>query len=436
VLSNSPTLVTPNLGTPSAVVLTNASGTASININGTVGGTTPAAGSFTTLSANVSASLFTTTISTNDQSTNRLKFINSGSGGETWEIVGGNPGASNSGLSIFNGATTYGRFTTTGLNSTAIGATTASTGAFTTLTSSSNYTVAAGFKLTQNTNAFISPEDNVVGAVVSGTGAVHIKASGSSVGVFSSTGLAVTGALSSTTGATFATSSGSVGIGTASPVTGLHVKGAFPTGFATIERTGVNGGGPGSVVTFKNDGKTAGDGVILNIAGLDSADNEQAYAQIRSKIVSPTSTSEAGEMQFWTTTAGTITQKVTIDNSGNVGIGTASPAAKLDMVGTQKLQNSVVVNSSTQSILTSSSDGIAGLCWIRNSDVGGQALVLWDASFSLTIVSQLGSIFTTSSPSATQIQLSVGGSAPYYVQAIAGATRNGNTLRVSAINNH
>jgi hypothetical protein len=106
------------------------------------------------------------------------------------------------------------------------------------------------------------------------------------------------------------------------------------------------------------------------------------------------------------------------------------------MVGTQKLQNSVVVNSSTQSILTSSSDGIAGLCWIRNSDVGGQALVLWDASFSLTIVSQLGSIFTTSSPSATQIQLSVGGSAPYYVQAIAGATRNGNTLRVSAINNH
>ena len=47
VLSNSPVLVTPNLGTPSAIVLTNASGTASININGTVGATTPAAGTFT-----------------------------------------------------------------------------------------------------------------------------------------------------------------------------------------------------------------------------------------------------------------------------------------------------------------------------------------------------------------------------------------------------
>jgi hypothetical protein len=128
--------------------------------------------------------------------------------------------------------------------------------------------------------------------------------------------------------------SGNLGIGTTSPVTGLHVKGAYPTGFATIERTGVNGGGPGSVVTFKNDGKTAGDGVILNIAGLDSADNEQAYAQIRSKIISPTSTSEAGEMQFWTTTAGSITQKMVVDSSGNVGIGTSSPSAKLHVSGT------------------------------------------------------------------------------------------------------
>jgi hypothetical protein len=51
VLSNSPTLVTPALGTPASGVVTNLTGTASININGTVGATTPAAGAFTTLSA-------------------------------------------------------------------------------------------------------------------------------------------------------------------------------------------------------------------------------------------------------------------------------------------------------------------------------------------------------------------------------------------------
>jgi hypothetical protein len=52
VLSNSPTLVTPALGTPSALVGTNITGTATaFNINGTVGATTPASGAFTTLSA-------------------------------------------------------------------------------------------------------------------------------------------------------------------------------------------------------------------------------------------------------------------------------------------------------------------------------------------------------------------------------------------------
>ena len=51
VLSTSPTLVTPALGTPASGIVTNLTGTASININGTVGATTPAAGTFTTLSA-------------------------------------------------------------------------------------------------------------------------------------------------------------------------------------------------------------------------------------------------------------------------------------------------------------------------------------------------------------------------------------------------
>jgi hypothetical protein len=49
VFATSPTLVTPALGTPSSGVVTNLTGTASININGTVGATTPAAGAFTTL---------------------------------------------------------------------------------------------------------------------------------------------------------------------------------------------------------------------------------------------------------------------------------------------------------------------------------------------------------------------------------------------------
>jgi|GEM_PF-1341634 len=51
VFATSPTLVTPALGTPSSGVVTNLTGTASININGTVGASTPSTGAFTTLSA-------------------------------------------------------------------------------------------------------------------------------------------------------------------------------------------------------------------------------------------------------------------------------------------------------------------------------------------------------------------------------------------------
>jgi hypothetical protein len=51
VFATSPTLVTPALGTPSSGTVTNLTGTASININGTVGATTKAAGTFTTMTA-------------------------------------------------------------------------------------------------------------------------------------------------------------------------------------------------------------------------------------------------------------------------------------------------------------------------------------------------------------------------------------------------
>ena len=57
VLATSPALVTPALGTPASGVVTNLTGTASININGTVGATTPTTGAFTTLSTTGAASI-------------------------------------------------------------------------------------------------------------------------------------------------------------------------------------------------------------------------------------------------------------------------------------------------------------------------------------------------------------------------------------------
>ena len=55
-LTTSPTFVTPALGTPASGVVTNLTGTASININGTVGATTPSMGAFTYLSTSSTTS--------------------------------------------------------------------------------------------------------------------------------------------------------------------------------------------------------------------------------------------------------------------------------------------------------------------------------------------------------------------------------------------
>ena len=62
VFATSPTLVTPILGTPASGTVTNLTGTASININGTVGATTATTGAFTSLTA--STTLGVTGVST------------------------------------------------------------------------------------------------------------------------------------------------------------------------------------------------------------------------------------------------------------------------------------------------------------------------------------------------------------------------------------
>jgi hypothetical protein len=66
--------VSGDLGTPSSGIVTNLTGTASININGTVGATTPAAGTFTSLnfSALPSGLNLTSSYSYNDNNANTI----------------------------------------------------------------------------------------------------------------------------------------------------------------------------------------------------------------------------------------------------------------------------------------------------------------------------------------------------------------------------
>jgi hypothetical protein len=111
VLSDSPTLVTPALGTPASGVVTNLTGTASININGTVGAATPATGAFTALTAS-DDSAFTstgaltlpvgTTVQRPAAAVGKVRWNSSlnqyeGYNGTSWAPLGGGGGATGGG---------------------------------------------------------------------------------------------------------------------------------------------------------------------------------------------------------------------------------------------------------------------------------------------------------------------------------------------------
>ena len=151
VFANSPTLVTPALGTPSALVGTNITGTAAaFNINGTVGATTPSTVAATSVTA-LSDSGYQAVVG-QLTSGDRVGISGQASGSGTALVFFDNAqttfrpaifDASSHSLKI--SGVEKASVTSTGLQG-AIGATTASTGAFTTVTASS--TIAASGTVT------------------------------------------------------------------------------------------------------------------------------------------------------------------------------------------------------------------------------------------------------------------------------------------------
>jgi len=117
----------------------------------------------------------------------------------------------------------------------------------------------------------------------------------------------------------------------------------------------------------------------IEFNGEDSAGNKQAYGLIHASILSPTSTAEQGQLHFETATAGALTEKMIIgtnnlvineigavfnvriegDTDANlfytdatnsrIGIGTITPAAKLDIVGTVGISSTTTLSGLTAS---------------------------------------------------------------------------------------
>ena len=293
------TLVAPVLGTPASGTVTNLTGTASININGTVGATTQNAGSFTSVAfpiaavAPASMGIFnaagttltaisgSTGIFFNNaaNSTTNLSILNAGSVGigtssPSYKLDVSGTGRFTSSLSVLTGATT-----TAGL---IVGA---------------DATVA---------NTWTIARDNVT------TGDLKF--------------------IGNTTERMRIDSSGNVGIGTSSPSQKLEVYAASNS--LQIE----------SVV--RND--QAGSGVaaigfnVSSGAAAETTSTKAGIGLVRSAAYG------VGSLCFYnngTGSAGNFTtadERMRIDSSGNVGIGTSSPGYKLDVNGTLGVSGATV----------------------------------------------------------------------------------------------
>jgi len=301
----SPTMTAPVLGTPASGTVTNLTGTASININGTVGATTPSTVAATTLTTNAvgawtssSSGATTPTITTTGTgSTNPALLISAPSVTTpfTWYIGGA---GANGSFFIYDGAANRLTLTSTGINSTAIGATTPSTGAFTTLSATGQITstVASGTVTLESTAPY-------------GTGykAIRLGNTGSTltVGVESSAGGSL---LTSATGYAGVVSSNStiLQLGASNTIVATLSSGALAvTGNSTA--TGYLGAFSG--------------GDAFCYVGTSSSGGEYGYVKWKDSN---------DTINLGTSTGG---DSLTVTESGNVGIGTASPANKLDVDG-------------------------------------------------------------------------------------------------------
>jgi len=174
-----------------------------------------------------------------------------------------------------------------------------------------------------------------------------------------------------------------------------RVEGGSDGNFANVTLTSTDAGAAAAPLLelYRDSASPAASDTLgeIEFNGEDSAGNKQAYALFHGSILSPTSGAEQGQLHFETATAGALTEKMIIgttnlvineigavfnvriegDTDANlfytdatnsrVGVGTVSPAEKLDVVGKIKVSDNIVIGTSGKGIDFSITSHPAGM---------------------------------------------------------------------------
>ena len=164
-------------------------------------------------------------------------------------------------------------------------------------------------------------------------------------------------------------------------------------GNVTLTSTDAGAGAGPLLDLYRNSASPAASDTIgeIEFNGQDSAGNKQQYAVIHASILSPTSTAETGQIHFETATGGASTEKMIIGTSNlvindigavfnvriegdtdanlfytdatnsRVGVGTISPAQKLDVVGAIKSSDNVIQGTAGKGVNFTANTPAAGM---------------------------------------------------------------------------